>query len=390
MTKILLIDDSKLILNLLKNSLTQNGYDVFISNSAVEGAEKIISDNFDLVISNINMPEISGLDLLLWSKKNYPGLKFSVMTASATDEIKHFVSKNGAASIYEKGKPTAELLEMVSSTLSDGFYGNLKNINLFDFLNLVSVSKLNKTIVVTDPITDNKGKIYFKSGNIINAEYGQESGEKAFSDILKIDKGSFSEEEFKEVDPVIRVPFEFLMINTARILDETSNTNLTKPLIEKAEQKINILIVDDDITLLTMLGRYLRKDPNYIVDTAESAILGVEIMQEKSFDLVISDLAMPEVNGLEFLLWIKQNYPQTHVVLVSGANVTQEQRDLANIHGALKFINKPIGTLIGSSNFGQRSTERDTEAQILILTKNDDLRNRMEEERRRLFVYSQP
>lgn len=342
MTKILLIDDSKLILNLLKNSLTNNGYDVVISGSAVEGAEKIISDNLDLVISNINMPEISGLDLLLWSKKNYPGLKFSVMTASATDEIKNFVSKNGAASIYEKGKPTSELLAMVSSTLSDGFYGNLKNINLFDFLNLVSVSKLNKIIVVTDPITDNKGKIYFKSGNIINAEYGVEIGEKAFSDILKIDKGTFTEEPFKEIESFINVPFEFLMINTARILDETSKSISTKSTIEKIKEKINILIVDDDVTLLAMLGRYLKKDSNYIVETAESAILGVEIMQEKSFDVVISDLAMPEVNGLEFLLWIKQNYPQTHVVLISGVNVTKEQRDLANKQGALKFINKPL------------------------------------------------
>lgn len=341
MTKILLIDDSKLILNLLKNSLTSKGYEVTTSNSAVEGAEKILSDKFDLVVSNINMPEISGLDLLLWSKKNFPALKFSVMTASATDEIRTFVAKNGAASIYEKGHSTSELLEMVSNTLAEGFYGNLKNINLFDFLNLVSVSKLNKIIVVSDPITDTKGKIYFKSGNIINAEYGNEKGESAFYNILKIEKGDFKEEDFTEIEQVINVPFEFLMINTARIIDENTLTKNNKSKSIGLDN-VNILIVDDDISLLNMLSKYLQKNPKYNVSIADSTILAVELMQEKDFDIVISDLAMPEISGLDFLIWIKQNYSQTHVILISDTDITQEQRDFANKNGVLKFISKPI------------------------------------------------
>jgi CDP-diacylglycerol--glycerol-3-phosphate 3-phosphatidyltransferase len=49
----------------------------------------------------------------------------------------------------------------------------------------------------------------------------------------------------------------------------------------------------------------------------------------------------------------------------------------------------PICTLIGSSNFGQRSEDRDTEAQIMILTQDEKLREKMEQERSRLFLTSQ-
>src|SRR5688572_31994732 len=62
--KILVVDDEKPILLLLKEALTQWGYDVTCAASAVEAVELLKNGLFDALISDVRMPDMSGLDLL--------------------------------------------------------------------------------------------------------------------------------------------------------------------------------------------------------------------------------------------------------------------------------------------------------------------------------------
>src|SRR4029078_13743550 len=67
--KILVVDDEKSILLLLKEALTQWGYQVTTAPSAVEGLELLKNGLFDAIISDIRMPDMTGLDLLRESAK---------------------------------------------------------------------------------------------------------------------------------------------------------------------------------------------------------------------------------------------------------------------------------------------------------------------------------
>ncbi len=82
-----------------------------------------------------------------------------------------------------------------------------------------------------------------------------------------------------------------------------------------------ILIVDDEKAIRMMLLDYLEN--LYEVETAETGERALEIMKEKSFDLVISDINMPGISGPELLSKIGSKYPNTKTALITAYNVDE-------------------------------------------------------------------
>ena len=83
-----------------------------------------------------------------------------------------------------------------------------------------------------------------------------------------------------------------------------------------------ILIVEDEKSMRDLLALMMRKE-GYAVETAESAVLAKErIQRDEPYDLVISDISMPEMSGLELLDRALDLAPETHAVFVTR----QEER----------------------------------------------------------------
>ena len=79
----------------------------------------------------------------------------------------------------------------------------------------------------------------------------------------------------------------------------------------------SILVVDDDEIVRLTLSRTLRQE-GYVVRSAETGEEALTALQEKGYALVITDLKMPGMDGLELLKNIKQIAPDTLVFLLSG------------------------------------------------------------------------
>jgi len=77
---ILVVDDESLICLMVSKALNQLGASVDVAENGLQAQKKILAGNFDLVITDINMPEMNGVDLLLWMKKHRPHIKGIVMT----------------------------------------------------------------------------------------------------------------------------------------------------------------------------------------------------------------------------------------------------------------------------------------------------------------------
>jgi len=101
-----------------------------------------------------------------------------------------------------------------------------------------------------------------------------------------------------------------------------------------------ILIVDDDPLVPRTLRILLRKH-GYDVETAESARVAFDRMAEASFDLVISDINMPELDGYAVLQHIKTEHPGTEVILVTGYG-TIENAVRGMKEGAFDYVTKPV------------------------------------------------
>lgn len=104
--------------------------------------------------------------------------------------------------------------------------------------------------------------------------------------------------------------------------------------------KQRILVVDDEESIREFLDIMLRKE-GYEVTMAEDGEKAVEVMKKKSFDMVISDLQMPKMNGLELLKYVKDQSPDIIFMLITAFGTTESAIEAMKI-GAYDYILKPF------------------------------------------------
>lgn len=105
-------------------------------------------------------------------------------------------------------------------------------------------------------------------------------------------------------------------------------------------ENYSVLFVDDEINILSSIRRGLL-DEEYRCHFAESALRAVEILEQKKVHVIITDMRMPEMNGLDLLKHVEANYPSVIKLVLSG--YTQLPQVLATINQVdiFNFITKP-------------------------------------------------
>ena len=101
-----------------------------------------------------------------------------------------------------------------------------------------------------------------------------------------------------------------------------------------------ILIVEDDLFFREMFTDVLKAE-GYEVDAAECGADAFEMMAELRYGLVITDLIMPDIGGLEILSRVRENDPSIDVIMVTG-NANLESAIFALKHGARDYLTKPV------------------------------------------------
>jgi len=103
-----------------------------------------------------------------------------------------------------------------------------------------------------------------------------------------------------------------------------------------------ILIVDDEETLtFSLYQSFIMSKENYEVVTAATGNEAWDKFSQNPFDVVISDITMPGITGIELLKRIKRERPQTHVVIITAYG-SDEKKEEAMTHGAFRYLEKPF------------------------------------------------
>lgn len=110
--------------------------------------------------------------------------------------------------------------------------------------------------------------------------------------------------------------------------------------MKKDAQKLSILIVDDEEDILNVLKLILTKE-GYQVDAALDGKQALQLFRKNSYDIVLTDLRMPEMDGIELLERIKEIRPETEVLIMT-AYASVESAVLAMKKGAADYIVKPF------------------------------------------------
>ncbi len=104
--------------------------------------------------------------------------------------------------------------------------------------------------------------------------------------------------------------------------------------------KSRILVVDDEESIREFLDIMLRKE-GYEVTLAEDGLRAKEIIEKKSFDLVISDLQMPNLTGIDLLKSVRTTYPDLLFMMITAFGTTETAVEAMKL-GAYDYITKPF------------------------------------------------
>ena len=115
--KILIIDDEHMVCETLQDILKEDGYDVRIALDALSGLSEIVRDPPDLVISDLKLPDISGLDLLRRVKQERPYMEIIIMTGLGEAETYLEAKQEGAFDYIIKPINIPILRLMISKVL---------------------------------------------------------------------------------------------------------------------------------------------------------------------------------------------------------------------------------------------------------------------------------
>lgn len=105
--------------------------------------------------------------------------------------------------------------------------------------------------------------------------------------------------------------------------------------------KYNILAVDDEPHMLRLLERIITEKTDYSITTTHNSLEVEEILKDREFDVIISDLKMPGKDGLEILRYASEN-KRDELVLIITAFGSLDSATEALSHGAFDYITKPF------------------------------------------------
>src|SRR5262249_5456170 len=102
-----------------------------------------------------------------------------------------------------------------------------------------------------------------------------------------------------------------------------------------------ILIIDDEEGIRALL-RTTLESAGYEVVEATNGRIGLELYRRRPTDLVITDIAMPELNGLDMMLDLTRQFLHAKVIAISGVGGDENVLDVAKLLGARRTFHKPF------------------------------------------------
>ena len=227
--RILFVDDDTRFLEMIERVMSvwsKSSWEIHVAQNTGRALSIIQEHPINLVVVDVQMPVVDGLQFLTLLNRKYPNLQKVVLTGYANDNYRAACMSNGAEVFLEK--PTnIEGLETVFTTLNEiikwqpeeGFQGVLRRVGLQEALQMECLSRNSSVLEVT--AGNERGEIFIKEGAIVHAAAGKRNGEGAFNSLLALKGGEFRLKPFAEPpERTITGSWEFLLMEAARMRDE--------------------------------------------------------------------------------------------------------------------------------------------------------------------------
>ncbi len=253
--KVLLLDDDPDLLELYREIFGSLPSKPSIS-TATSGARAIAlleSEPFSLLISDLNMPKMDGLQVLTIVRRKFPNLRTAVLTSVVDEQFRARAYSMGIDLFLEKPNGSHEIrfmLDCIESLLGRDDVGGFRGVqhkSLVDIVQLECLSQSSSVLRITNGASE--GRIWIRSGDVIDATAGDLTGESAFKKILSWRTGNFELlPEDSSRARAIETSYQGLLLETAQALDESEAMespetveNGTAPLADQSIQRLGHL-----------------------------------------------------------------------------------------------------------------------------------------------------
>jgi len=227
--RILFVDDDVELLGLLQRLMATfagETWEILTASDVSQAMVLIQQHRMDLLVVDIRMPLMDGVQFLELLQRRYPNLIKVVLTAEASEERRAACLKSGAELFLEKPREEggwravyAMLNEVAKFQPNQGFSGVLRRVGLQDVLQMECLSR--SSVVLEIRAGEQRGSIFVKDGQITHAEMGAHLGEDAFNRLLALAGGEFDRRPWSEPpQTTVTGSWEFLLMEAARARDE--------------------------------------------------------------------------------------------------------------------------------------------------------------------------
>lgn len=267
MSRILLVEDDPMISDIYKNKMQEAGFDVAVSANGKEVIKKVQIEKFDLILLDLVLPDMSGMEVLRELKKS----------GKRDSEMKIVIFSN------------LDEQEDINRALEEGADGFLSKTQ-FNPLELAKEVK---------KILNGGGKADEKNKNTAGEALEKENVAR-----VRKTEGGISQEK-------------------------RGGPKKENAVLEKRGKNKKILFIEDEEIFIEMFGKKLLEE-NYEIEFAKNGSWGLKEALNKSFDLIITDMVMPVLGGKEIIERLKlDNKTKNIPIIVLSASV--EDRDLEEV-----------------------------------------------------------
>ncbi|MGV3524253.1 MAG: response regulator [Candidatus Sericytochromatia bacterium] len=226
MTDVLVVDDDMGVGETVLALLKQEGFSCTYCPTPMAAIEKLIQGSYRVLVTDMKMPQITGLELLIWAKQFFPDLRSLMMTAYPTESFENMALAGGAVHILRKPFPYKEFIRQIRLCMLPGMSSEINRIQIGDLLQILSLDPQRHTLEIQDSYALSTAHICLEGQRLIYAEWIAPHehllGWPACAKILGIQQGSFKERTYRDLAPNLDVMLQDALLKAATEHDEST------------------------------------------------------------------------------------------------------------------------------------------------------------------------
>jgi CheY-like chemotaxis protein len=232
--QVLIVDNNEALLMSLKEGLAKyrSQFSVLLANDGREALEILQRESVSVVVSDVKMPKMNGLELLSNITNAYPDIPVIIMTAYGREELEWMARKSGAVAFISKPFRVSDVSNKLLTLLKQESEGGvIRSISAGVFFQLAEMEEMTCTIRVHTETDETVGVVFFRDGKLFDARYGSQIGEEALFMILALEGVQIRIQSScpPSVQSKIDLGLQAILLEAMRLKDEADSLEIDEP-----------------------------------------------------------------------------------------------------------------------------------------------------------------